>query len=212
MKISIRHEVESDYREVEELTREAFWNLYVPGCDEHYLVHKMRTHPEFIPELDFIAVLKNKIVGNIMYTKSNLIDEADNKVEITTFGPISVLPAYQRQGIGSALISHSRQIMMKMGYKAIVIYGHPHNYCKHGFKGSKDYGISNAEGKFPYSLLVLELEKGFLEGHKWRYFESEVYSVDSMAAEEYDKFFKAKKKEYRYSQEEFHIASRAYIM
>ncbi len=211
MKISIRHEVESEYREVEELTREAFWNLYVPGCDEHYLVHKMRSHPDFIPELDFIAVLKDKIVGNIMYTKAYIANEADTKVEIATFGPISVLPAYQRQGIGSALISHSRQIALKMGYKAIVIHGHPHNYCKHGFKGSKDYGISDAERQFPYSLLVLELEKGFLEGHEWRYFESEVYSVDAMAAEEYDKLFKPKKKEYRYSQEEFHIASRAYL-
>ncbi|MBM3181873.1 MAG: N-acetyltransferase [Chloroflexi bacterium] len=212
MKTSIRHEVESDYREVEELTREAFWNLYVPGCEEHYLVHKMRTHPDFIPELDFIAVHKNTIVGNIMFTKACIADEADNKVEITTFGPISVLPAYQRQGVGSALISLSRQIAMKMGYKAIVIHGHPHNYCKHGFKGSKDYSLGNAEGRFPYSLLVLELEKGFLEGHAWRYFESDVYSVDSMAAEEYDKLFEPKKKEYCYSQEEFHIASRAYIM
>lgn len=212
MKTSIRHEVESDYREVEELTREAFWNLYVPGCEEHYLVHNMRTHPDFIPELDFIAVHKNTIVGSIVYTKAHITDEADDKVEITTFGPIGVLPAYQRQGVGSALIAHSRQIAMKMGYKAIVIHGHPHNYCRHWFKGSKDYGISNAEGKFPYSLLVLELEKGFLEGHEWRYFESEVYKVDPMAAEDYDKQFKPKKKEYRYSQEEFHIASRAYIM
>ena len=212
MKISIRHEIESDYREVEELTREAFWNLYVPGCDEHYLVHKMRTHPDFIPELDFIATLENKIVGNIMYTKAHIVDEADNKVEITTFGPITVLPAYQRQGIGSALISHSRQIAIEMGYKVIVIEGHPHNYCKHGFKGSKDCSVSDAEGKFPYSLLTLELEKGFLEGRKWRYLASEVYRIDPKAAEEYDKLFKTRKKEYRYSQEEFHIASRAYIM
>jgi putative acetyltransferase len=211
VKISIRHEVESDYREVEELTREAFWNLYVPGCDEHYLVHKMRSHPDFIPELDFIATVENKIVGNIMYTKSHLVDETDN-IKITTFGPISVLPAYQRQGIGSALISHSKQIAIEMGYKAIVIEGHPQNYCKHGFKSSKDYGISDAEGKFPYSLLALELEKGFLQGREWQYLASEVYSFDPKAAEEYDKLFTMRQKEYRYSQEEFHIASRAYIL
>ena len=212
MKISIRHEVESDYREVEELTREAFWNLYVPGCDEHYLVHKMRTHPDFISELDFVAVLNNKIVGNIMYTRSYLVDENDKQVGITTFGPISVLPAYQRQGIGSALISHSKRAAIEMGYKAIVIHGHPQNYCKHGFKGSKGYCISNADGKFPYSLLVLELEKSFLAGHEWRYLESEVYRIDPKAAEEYNKFFEPKKKEYRYSQEEFQIASSAYIV
>ncbi len=213
MDITIRHEMESDYREVEELTREAFWNLYVPGCDEHYLVHKMRNHPDFIPELDFVAALGDRIVGNIMFTRSHLVDEAGSRVGIATFGPISVLPGFQRQGIGSALISHSGRAALEMGFKAIVIEGHPGNYCKHGFKSSKDYNISNAEGKFPFSLLVLELEKGFLEGHKWRYHDSEVYSsLDPQAAEEFDRLFEPKKKEYRYSQEEFHIASRAYIL
>jgi len=213
MNISIRHEIESDCREVEELTREAFWNLYVPGCDEHYLVHKMRTHPDFIPELDFIAAVEGRIVGNIMFTRSHLVDEAGSKVEITTFGPISVLPGFQRQGIGSALITRSKEVVIELGYKAIVIQGHPGNYCRHGFKSSKDYNISDAEGKFPYSLLVLELEKGFLEGHKWRYHDSKVYSsLDSKDVEEFDRLFEPKKKEHRYSQEEFHIASRAFIL
>ncbi len=212
MKIAIRHETEGDYREVEELTREAFWNLYVPGCNEHYLVHKMRTHPDFVPELDFVATLRNKIVGNIMYANSYIVDESNRRIETITFGPISVLPAYQRQGIGSALICHSKQVVLEKGYKAIIIYGHPQNYCKHGFKGSKDYNISDAEGKFPYSLLVLELEQGILEGHKWRYHSSDIYNIDANAAEEYDKLFERKEKEYKYSQEEFHIASRAYIV
>lgn len=211
MKLSIRNETENDHRQVEELTREAFWNLYVPGCDEHYLVHIMRDHPDFIPELDFVALLDNMIVGNIMYTRSRLVDEKENGVEIITFGPVSALPDFQRKGIGTALISHSRQVALEMGYKAIVIHGHPQNYCKHGFKGSKSYRISDAEGKFPYSLLALELEQGFLSGHEWRYLESEVYSIDPQAAEEFDQLFTPKKKEYRYSQEEFRIASGAYI-
>jgi putative acetyltransferase len=211
MDISIRTEVESDYREVEEVTREAFWNLFVPGCSEHYLVHRMRSHPDFIPELDFVVVHDNKIVGNIMYLKALVVDESNNETEIATFGPISVLPAYQRQGIGSALISHSRQLAIELGYKAIIIEGHPQNYCKHGFKSSKDYNVSNAEGKFPYSLLVLELEKSFLDGHEWQYVPSEAYNIDPKAADEYDTLFSPKVKEYRYSQEEYHIASRAYI-
>ncbi len=211
MNLSIRNETENDHRQVEELTREAFWNLYVPGCDEHYLVHIMRDHPDFIPELDFVALLDNRIVGNIMYTRSRLIDEKENGVEIITFGPVSVLPGFQRKGIGTALISHSRQVALEMGYKAIVIHGHPQNYCKHGFKGSKSYRIGDAEGKFPYSLLALELEQGFLTGHEWRYLESEVYSIDPQAAEEFDQLFTPKTKEYRYTQEEFRIASGAYI-
>ena len=136
MNISIRNETENDYREVEELTREAFWNLYVQGCDEHYLVHKMRKHPDFIPELDFVALFENKIVGNIMYTKSCIVDESNNRIETTTFGPISVLPTFQRQGVGSALIGHSKKVAFEKGYNIIIIQGHPHNYCKHGFKSS----------------------------------------------------------------------------
>ena len=211
MNLSIRSETENDYRKVEELTREAFWNLYVQGCDEHYLVHKMRKHTDFIPELDFVAIFENKIVGNIMYTKSHIVDESNNRIETITFGPISVLPAFQRQGVGSALIRHSKKGAFERGYKVIIIEGHPHNYCKHGFKSSKDYNISDAEGKFPYGLLVLELEKGVLEEHNWRYYSSNVFNIDSNAADEYDKLFEVKKKEYKYTQEEFLIASRAYI-
>jgi putative acetyltransferase len=207
----IRNETGSDHRTVEELTREAFWNLYVQGCDEHYLVHNMRSHSDFIPELDFVAILENKIVGNIMYAKSHILDESNCRVEVITFGPVSVLPAFQRQGIGSTLICHSKKLALERGYKVIIIQGHPHNYCKHGFKSAKDYNISDADGKFPYSLLVLELEKGVLENHNWKYYPSDAYNIDADAAVEYDKLFEYKKKEYKYSQEEFLIASRAYI-
>jgi len=210
--MNIRLETKDDYTQVEELVREAFWNLYVPGCDEHYLVHTMREHPDFIPELDFVAVSENKVVGNIMYTKSYVVDETNHRIETITFGPVSVLPAFQRQGIGSALICHSREVALEKGYKAIIIQGHPHNYCKHGFKSSKDYNIGNAEGKFPYGLLVLELEKGIFEGRCWTYYSSDVYNIDVNAVDEYDKLFVHKKKEYKTTQEEFLIASRAYIV
>lgn len=211
MEITIRNEVESDYRKVEELTREAFWNLHVQGCDEHYLVHKMRMHSDFIPQLNFVAVFEDRIIGNIMYTKSYIIDGSNNRIETITFGPISVLPEYQKQGVGAALIGHSKRVAREVGHKAIIIQGHPQNYCKHGFKSCRDYNISDAEGKYPYSLLVLELEPEILKGTGWRYYSSDVYNLDVAAAGEYDKRFGFKKKEYRYTQEEFSIASRAYI-
>ncbi|MEJ6952419.1 GNAT family N-acetyltransferase [Natronospora cellulosivora (SeqCode)] len=211
MNISIRNEVESDYRKVEELTREAFWNLYVPGCDEHYLVHKMRTHPDFIKELDFVAIHDGEIIGNIMFTKSFIVDEANTKLDTLTFGPIGVLPEYQRKGVGTALINHSIKIALEHNYKVVIIEGHPHNYCKHGFKVSKDYNISNPEGKYPYSLLVLELEKGFIGEDNWKYHSSDVYKIDSEGLEEYDKQFPFKEKEYKYSQYEFLLSCRAYV-
>jgi putative acetyltransferase len=211
LQINIRNECEEDFKEVEELTREAFWNLYVPGCDEHYLAHLLRTHPDFIPELDLVAVCNGTIIGNIMYTKSHIVDELNNKIDTITFGPISVLPDYQRRGVGTALIQHSRKIAVDMKYRAIIIQGHPNNYCKHGFKSSFDFAMSDSEGNYPYGLLVLELEHGALQGHRWKYYLSKAYESNIKAADEFDKKFICKNKEYRYTQEEFSIASRAYL-
>jgi len=211
MDIVIRNETENDNRVVEEITREAFWNLYLPGCNEHYLVHKMRNHPDFIKELDFVAEYNGIIVGNIMYTKAWLIDEKGKEIEIVSFGPLSVSPEYQRKGIGSALIKYSKNIAIKNDVKAIVILGDPHNYCKHGFKSSKDYNISDINGNYPYGMLALELEVGALAGHKWKYRYSDVYEINEKDADEYDNSFEKRDKAYRYSQEVFSIAFRSYV-
>lgn len=105
--VIIRRETESDYRAVEELTRKAFWNVYKPGANEHYFVHMMRSHPDFIPELAFVLEKDGKIIGNIMYTKAWLEDEAGERREILSFGPLCVAPEYQRQKLGKMLIEHS---------------------------------------------------------------------------------------------------------
>lgn len=211
MEITIRRETGADYRAVEEITREAFWNHHVPGCDEHYLAHVMRDHEDFIPELDFVALADGTLVGNIMFTRSWVENEAGTVLETLTFGPVSVLPEYQKRGIGSALIRHAVQSAKDLGWNAIIIYGHPHNYCRHGFKGSKDYGVSTQDGTFPYSLLVLELEPGVFSGRTWKYRESAVYDIDLDASKQFDATFPPKEKGWRPSQEEFRIASRAFV-
>jgi len=212
MEIFIRNEREIDYREVEELTREAFWNLYVPGCDEHYLVHIMRSHPDFLPELSFVAVLNGRIVGNIMYAKSRLVNDTGRSIDTITFGPVSVLPEFQRKGIGSRLILHTVEIADSLNHKAIVIFGHPHNYCKHGFVGSKRVNVCDSDGRYPYSLLVLELEKGCLDKYTWKYVPSDVYSnITEKSTLEFDESFEKKEKCFKPSQEEFAIASQAFI-
>lgn len=214
MQFTIRQEKESDFRQVEELTREAFWNLYVPGCNEHYLVHVMRNHPDFIKELDFVAEYDNKIIGNIMYLKSHVIDKNDPKhiLDTITFGPLSVLPEFQKKGVGASLVKHSMQKALEMGYRAVIIYGHPHNYCKHGFKNGKDLGISDPEGMYPYGLLVLELEKDVFKDYEWKFFQSDVYDIDPEKVEEFDSGFIPKEKGYQYTQEEFFMACRAYLI
>lgn len=101
--IVIRNEKKEDWETVEKITRQAFYNLYVPGCVEHYLVHIMREHEDFIPELDFVLELDGQVIGNIIYTKAKLIDENGTEKEILTFGPV-VHPGYQRMGYGKMLI------------------------------------------------------------------------------------------------------------
>ena len=114
--IAIRQETEKDYRAVEELTRNSFWNVYKPGADEHFYVHTMRNHPDFIPELAFVLEKYGEIIGNIMYTKAWLEDETGKRKEIVSFGPLCVAPEYQRQKLGKILIEHSFDAARKMGY------------------------------------------------------------------------------------------------
>ncbi len=209
--LRIRREVLEDYREVETMIREAFWNLYVPGCSEHYLAHVMRDHEDFISELDLVAELDGRIVGNVMYTRSRLVDEAGEEKEIVTFGPVSVLPGFQRRGIGKALLEHSFKKAENLGYEAIVIFGNPGNYVSRGFKSCKKYHVCLENGTFPCAMLVKELTDGFFDGRKWFYHDSPVFNMDEKAAEEFDRGFEKKEKKEKPSQEEFYIYSHSVI-
>lgn len=211
MDIIIRHEQEKDFREVENMTREAFWNLHVPGCDEHYLLHSMRNHPDFVHELNFVAEYHGQIIGNIVYTKSYLQSEEGERMDTLTFGPVAVLPEFQRQGIGSLLINHTFNLVRDKGISLIIIYGHPHNYVKHGFRNGIDFHISDNEGRYPLGLLVKELLPGFNKVKKWIFQCSDVYELDEKKAEIFDQTFPFKKKDIRYSQVEFAMACRAFL-
>jgi predicted N-acetyltransferase YhbS len=162
--------------------------------------------------LTFVAEVDGEIVGSIMYTRSWVIDELDERVETATFGPLCVHPAWQRRGIGSALIGHSRTLAVEKGYPAIIILGDPHNYCKHGFKTGKDLGVCTLEGKYPLGLLVLELRQGFFAASRqWKFQTSEVYEFDAAQVEAYDARFPPKEKKYQYSQELFAMLVRAVV-
>jgi len=207
----IRLETKDDYRQVEELTREAFWNLYGPGCDEHYLCHLLREHKDFIRELDYVVELNGKIVASIMYSDSFLISEDNEKVHVVSFGPLCVHPDYQRKGIGTALIEKTKSLVEKMNIPAIIIYGDPHNYCKHGFKNGIDYQVSNMDGEYPLGLLVLELKNGFFGNKKWKIKQTDAFCFDNEKALEFDKIFPEKEKNYKYSQEIFKMIIRAFL-
>ncbi len=209
---TIRLEEKADYREVENLTREAFWNQSVMGCDEHYLVHVMRTHEDFIPELALVLELDGRFIANVMYTKTKLVDEIGEEKQIVSFGPICVHPDFKRQGYGKALLEYSFEKVKELGYDVIVIFGNPDNYVARGLKSSKRFNVSLEDGIFPAALLVKELEEGVLAGKSWTFHESAVGAlITAEAAEEFDKQFPPKEKKWQPSQEEFYIHSHSTI-
>jgi predicted N-acetyltransferase YhbS len=210
MEIELRLEEEKDHKTVENLTREAFWNHYVPGCDEHLLVYNLRKTNVFIKDLDFVAIYNNQIVGNIMYAKS-AIKNNDLEYTVLTFGPLSVLPEYQNRGIGGKLINHTVKLSKEMGYKGIIIYGDPEYYKRFGFKESIKYKITNKDKKYPATLLVLELYPNALNGIEGVFDEGKAYEIDKNEAEEFDKNFIKKEKGYSKSQERFKELSTSYL-
>jgi len=210
VEITLRPEEKKDFSIVENLTREAFWNVYCPGADEHFLVHNLRKTDAFIKELDFVALSNNKIIGNIMYAES-AIKKNDLEYTVLTFGPVSVLPEYQNKGIGGKLINHTIKLSKEMGYKAIIIYGDPEYYKRFGFKESKEFKITNKDKKFPTALLVLELYPNALNGIEGIFDEGKAYEIDKNEAEEFDKKFIAKEKGYSKSQERFKEISNKYL-
>jgi predicted N-acetyltransferase YhbS len=158
--LSIRLEVESDYLHTEFATREAFWNKFQPGADEHYLLHLMRSDLAFIPELSYIAVEGEQIVGSIAFTKSKIVQhngEDRKELPVITFGPVSVVTTHQSKGIGRKLISHGLRTAKEQGHKAVVIYGDPRYYGRLGFRCGERYDITNEAGEFAISLLVMAL-------------------------------------------------------
>lgn len=192
MDIELRPEGPSDYRETENVTREAFWNHYSPGCCEHYLLHIMRESPAFIPELDTVAVHDKKIVGNAVYMKSIIEGDDGHTYEVLTLGPISVLPAYQRMGVGGRLIRYTRKLARDMGFGGILLCGDPGYYSRYGFIPAEALGIRTADHMYAAALQVCELYEHALSGAKGRYVEDGIYEVDESAVAAFDKDFPAK--------------------
>lgn len=206
MNIKIRREEPKDYRIVEEVAREAFWNLYCPGCNEHLIINTIRTHADFIPELAFVIELDNKVVGSIFYTHSKVVSKDGSEHKTITFGPVSILPNLHRRGLGKALIIHSIEEAKRLGYSAIIIGGYPYHYQPYGFAGSKKYGISMPDGKYYTGIMALPLYEGALDGVSGSVYMSDAYEPDENKLDEFDKVFPVKEKQEQKSQKEFEKA------
>lgn len=206
MAITIRHEEEKDYRIVEEITREAFWNLYFPGAVEHLLVHNIRKHPDYIPELSYVIELDNQIIGSIFYTKAKVIDKEGVAHPIITFGPVSISPAYHRQGFGRMLIEHSLAEAKRLGFNAIILGGFTYHYHPYGFVGTKKYNISMPDGKFYTGVMALPLFEGALDGISGSVHFSEAMYPDESLLDDFDQTFPPKEKQVLPHQADFEKA------
>ena len=187
--IELRLETPDDCREVENLTREAFWNRHVPGCDEHYLAHMLRSSPDFLPELDFVGLHDGKIVANIMYTKAVVQGDDGAAHPALSFGPVSVLPLLQGQGIGTQIIEHTLNAARELGHGAVLIYGDPGYYERFGFVPAEKFRIGTSDDFYADALQALELVPGALSGYAGTFAESAAYHIDEAATLEFDKSF-----------------------
>ena len=165
---TIRLETKNDYREAEQLTREAFWNVYRPGCLEHYVLHVLRDDPAFVPELDFVMERDGRLIGHVMYLRSEIHGDDGRVIPIMTFGPISIAPDCKGQGYGIRLLRCSMEAARKLGAGALAITGNIGFYGKSGFVVASTCGIhyfaQPREAEVPY-FLIRELEPGFLGQH-----------------------------------------------
>lgn len=150
LSIELRPESPADFRAVEELTRNAFWNHHAPGCDEHYLAHILRESSNFVPELDYVAVQDGKVVGSIMYTRARIVLDRGGERGVLCFGPLAVEPAFQGQGVGGALIERTKVLAQELGYGAILIFGDPAYYSRFGFVPAEQYGVGTSWGGIHY--------------------------------------------------------------
>ena len=195
--ITIRLEKPEDYRTVEEITRAAFdspdrIDRSKINCPmEHHIVHRLR-NKDGVMDLDFVAEISNKIVGHIIYSRAHILQPDGSKVDVLNFGPISVLPDYQKAGVGSALMKHSILQSKKLGYGAILFFGHPDYYPRFGFVEAKEFGITDCNGDNYPAFMAMELVEGYLENVSGKFIEADIYNDDlnREQAKEFDKRFR----------------------
>ncbi|MBO4401490.1 MAG: N-acetyltransferase [Selenomonadaceae bacterium] len=191
---TIRQENKSDYAAVENLVREAFWNVYRPGCLEHYVLHCFRGREDFVPELDLVLEKDGEIIGQTMYVRAEIELAGGGALPIMTFGPISIAPKFQRQGYGMKLLVESMNRAKNLGVGALAIPGNINFYGKAGFGVGKLRNIFYRDDPDAEYFLVKELLPDFLSGVTGTYSTPAGYFVDAAEAESFDRKFPPKQK------------------
>lgn len=187
---TIRQEESKDFFTVENLVREAFWNVYQPGCDEHFIVNQYRDNPDFIKELSLVLELDNKIIGYIMFSKAQIDCDNGTKLDVITFGPLAIHPDFQRKGFGKILVDYSLEKAKDLGYTCVFICGNGEFYGKSGFVPATTKGIHYAddpEGEALY-FLCKELKENFLKYVYGIYHDPKGYFIPHEKPEAFEKY------------------------
>ena len=193
----IRLEKEEEHREVENLIRESFWNLYRPGCMEHYVIHRLRNDSAFVPELDFVMEMDGKLIGQNMFMRALIKADDGREIPIMTMGPICITPELKRKGYGKVLLDYSLEKAKELGCKAVCFEGNIDFYGKSGFAPASTFGIRYhglPEGEDASFFLCKELVPGYLDGITGEYATPQGYFVDEAEVEMFDQEFPPKKK------------------
>lgn len=195
--ITIRLEKKEEYREVENLVRESFWNVYRPGCLEHFVLNQLRNNSDFIAELDYVMELNGKLIGQNIFMKAMIKADDGRDIQIVTMGPICITPELKRKGYGKVLLDYCLDKAAKMGFGAVCFEGNVDFYGKSGFTYASKFGIRYhglPEGEDASFFLCKELIPGYLDGVTGEYETPAGYFVDEAEAEEFDKGFPYKEK------------------
>lgn len=187
---TIRQEESKDFFTVENLVREAFWNVYQPGCDEHFIVNQYRDNPDFIKELSLVLELDNKIIGYIMFSKAQIDCDNGTKLDVVTFGPLAIHPDFQRKGFGKILVDYSLEKAKDLGYTCVFICGNGEFYERSGFVPATTKGIRYAddpEGEALY-FLCKELKENFLKDVYGIYHDPKGYFIPHEKPEAFEKY------------------------
>ena len=193
----IRNETKKDYAEVENLIRESFWNVYRPGCSEHYVMHVLRDDPAFVPELDFVMEKDSQLIGQNMFMKTVINADDGRDVPVLTMGPICITPELKRKGYGKRLLDYSLEKAALMGFGAVLFEGNILFYGKSGFDYARNFSIRYhdlPEGADDSFFLCRELIPGYLSGITGVYRTPRGYYVDDADVEKFDKNFPPKQK------------------
>ena len=194
---TIRPETKEDYRETENLVRESFWNVYRPGCSEHYVLHTLRDDPDFIGELDFVMEKDGKLIGQNMFMRTVIEADDGRTIPVLTMGPIGITPELKRRGYGKKLLDYSLEKATAMGFGAVLFEGNIGFYGKSGFDYAEKFGIRYhdlPEGADASFFLSKELIPGYLDGVTGVYQPPQGYYVDDGDVEEFDRAFPPKEK------------------